>query len=65
MRDTKWASWTGKFGYQVKEIHQDVDYSNINTTCVSPTRSLVVSGGDDQKIRLFNFPVDIPKQKNR
>lgn len=65
VKNVEWASWSSKFGYQVKEIHQDVDYSNINTVCVSPSKSMVVSGGDDQKIRLFKFPVNIPKQKNK
>jgi echinoderm microtubule-associated protein-like 6 len=32
---------------------------------VNPTKSLVATGGDDQKIRLFNYPAMIPKQKNK
>lgn len=63
-RNTKWATWSGKFGFCVQEVHQDVDYSNINCVCVNPTKSLVATGGDDQKIRLFNYPVTIPKQKH-
>ena len=65
VKNVEWASWSSKFGYQVKEIHQDVDFSNINTVCINPSKTLVVSGGDDQKIRLFKFPVNIPKQKNK
>jgi microtubule-associated protein-like 6 len=26
---------------------------------------LVATGGDDQKVRLFTYPVTIPKQKNK
>lgn len=64
-KTTKWATWSGKFGFCVQEIHQDVDYTNINCVCVNPTRSLVATGGDDQKVRLFNYPVTIPKQQNK
>lgn len=64
-RNTKWATWSGKFGFCVQEIHQDVDYSNINCVCVNPTRTLVATGGDDQRVRLFTYPVTIPKQKNK
>ena len=32
---------------------------------MSPSRTLIATGGDDQKIRLFNYPVIIPKQKNK
>ena len=32
---------------------------------MNPTKSLVATGGDDQKIRLFNYPAMIPKQKNK
>lgn len=65
MRDVKWATWSGKFGAYVQEIHQDVDYSNINAVDMSPTGGLIATGGDDQKIRLFKSPVIIPKQKNK
>lgn len=65
VRDVKWATWSGKFGAYVQEIHQDVDYSNINAVDMSPTGDLIATGGDDQKIRLFKSPVIIPKQKNK
>lgn len=29
---------------------------------MSPSRGLVVTGNDDQKIRLFKYPVIVPKQ---
>jgi len=32
---------------------------------MSPSRTLIATGGDDQKIRIFNYPVIIPKQKNK
>lgn len=32
---------------------------------MSPSRSLIATGGDDQKVRLFTYPVTIPKQKNK
>ena len=32
---------------------------------MSPSRTLIATGGDDQKIRLFNYPVIVPKQKNK
>ena len=62
-KDCKWASWSAKFGFPVQEIHQDVDYSNLNCVALSPSQSLVASGSDDQKVRLFTYPVTIPKQK--
>ena len=64
-RNTKWATWSGKFGFCVQEIHQDPDYSNVNCVSVNPTRTLVATGGDDQKVRLFTYPVTIPKQQNK
>ena len=65
MRDTKWATWSGKFGACVQEIHQDVDYSNLNAVCLSPSRTLIATGSDDQKVRLFNYPAIVPKQKSK
>lgn len=65
MRNTEWATWTCKFGFPVQGIWQDVDYSNINTVCASPSRQLLATGGDDQVIRLFKYPVVVPKQKNK
>jgi WD40 repeat protein len=32
---------------------------------MSPNRDLIVTGGDDQKVRLFKYPVTFPKQKNK
>ena len=32
---------------------------------MSPSRTLIATGGDDQKIRLFNYPAIVPKQKNK
>lgn len=32
---------------------------------MSPSRSLIATGGDDQRVRLFTYPVTIPKQKNK
>jgi WD40 repeat protein len=32
---------------------------------MSPTGSLIVTGGDDQKVRLFKSPVILTKQKNK
>lgn len=42
-----------------------MDYSNINSVDMSPSRQYIVTGGDDQQIRLFKSPVIIPKQKNK
>ena len=30
---------------------------------MSPSKTLILAGYDDQKIRMFNYPVTIPKQK--
>ncbi len=65
VKDVKWASWSAKFGYAVQYIHQDSNYSHLNCVAVSPSQSLVVTGSDDQKIRIFKYPVGIPKQKSR
>ena len=64
-RDVKWASWSGKFGFCVQEIHQDVTYSHVNCVGMSPSRSLIATGSDDQKVRIFTYPVTIPKQKSK
>jgi hypothetical protein len=32
---------------------------------MSPSRTLIATGGDDQMVRLFNYPVTIPKQKSK
>lgn len=65
MRETKWATWSGKFGAYVQYIHQDSDYSNLNAVALSPSGSLVATGSDDQKVRIFKAPVIIPKQKSK
>jgi WD40 repeat protein len=64
-RDVKWASWSGKFGFCVQEIHQDCNYSHINCVGMSPSGSMIVTGSDDQKVRIFKYPVTIPKQKSK
>jgi WD40 repeat protein len=65
LKDEQWATWTCKFGFPVQGIWQGVDYTDINTVCASPSRQLLVTGGDDQIIRLFKYPAVVPKQKNK
>ena len=62
-KDCRWASWSAKFGFPVQEIHQDVTYSHINCVALSPSHSMIATGSDDQKVRIFTYPVTIPKQK--
>ena len=62
MADTRWATWTQKFGFPVQGVFQGVDYSDVNTVCRDPTEQFMAAGYDDQCIRLFKYPCYIEKQ---
>ena len=63
MRDETWATWSNKFGWMVRGIFQQVEYFSIHGVATDPSRSLIATGGTDQKVKIFKYPVLIPKQK--
>ena len=63
MKDEKWASWSNKFGWMVQGIFQQVEYFSIHSVCRDPDENLIATGGTDQKVKLFKYPVIAPKQK--
>lgn len=65
MKNEKWDSWSSKFGWMVQGIHFDPNYSKLNAVGRDNSESLIATGSDDQKVRIFKYPVLADKQKHK
>lgn len=62
MRDTEWASQTCSLSFQTVGVWpENADGTDVNTVCRSYDKSLLVSGDDWGKVKLFSFPSSQPK----
>ncbi|KAG2499991.1 hypothetical protein HYH03_002273 [Edaphochlamys debaryana] len=77
-RDTQWQSWTCTLGFPVMGVwRDDTDGTDINAVCRSNTGAfpdvdpiagdgdVVVTAGDDGRVRLFNYPCVIEDAPGR
>jgi WD40 repeat protein len=66
MRDTDWASWTCVLGWPVQGIYPAYsDGSDVNACDRSKDRSVLVTGDDFGKVRLFRYPVSDPSAESK
>ena len=57
-RSIKWGTHTCKFGYTVQGIFNgSTDPNYINSVCSSHSKSLVVSGDDDNFLNIYNCTI--------
>lgn len=47
----------------VQGIFQQVEYFSIHGVVNDPNWNLIATGGTDQKVKIFKYPVLVPKQK--
>ncbi|EGR30797.1 hypothetical protein IMG5_123400 [Ichthyophthirius multifiliis] len=64
-KDIEWATWTSKLGFPVQGVFQGVDYTDVNSVVRSGSQKFLASGNDDSKIKLFKYPVVVPKQVHK
>ena len=64
VRDTQWSTFTCKLGWPVQGIWSSgVDGTDVNSVCRSPDCTLLVSGDDSKRIKLFRFPCSKERSK--
>ena len=61
-RDTTWSTWTCVFGWPVQGIWPEYsDYSDVNSLDRHPTDSVVATGDNFSKVKLFKYPCPVKK----
>lgn len=59
-RDTDWASWTCPFGWPVAGIWPpNSDGTDINALDRSPQGTVLATGDDSSKVKLFRWPAPL------
>lgn len=64
MRDTTWATQNCSLSFSTVGVWpENADGTDVNTVCRSSDLSLLASGDDWGKVKLFSFPTSQPKVK--
>lgn len=62
MRDVQWASQSCSLSFQTVGIWPDnADGTDINAVCRSSDQSLMATGDDWGKVKLYSYPASQPK----
>lgn len=62
MRDTKWATQNCSLSFSTVGVWpENADGTDVNAVCRSSDSSLLASGDDWGKVKLFSFPTSQPK----
>lgn len=62
MRDTKWATQHCSLSFQTVGIWpENADGTDVNTVCRNSERSLIATGDDFGKVKLYSYPASQPK----
>lgn len=57
LKDTKWATWSCTYGWQVQGIFPaNSDGSDVNACSRSPDGNVLATGDDCGRVNLFRFP---------
>ncbi|ETW03494.1 hypothetical protein, variant [Aphanomyces invadans] len=57
LRDVVWDSWTCALGWPVQGIWPEfADGTDINSVCVSNSRTFVATGDDSSNVKVFRYP---------
>mmetsp|Transcript_34584 Transcript_34584/g.25723 ORF Transcript_34584/g.25723 Transcript_34584/m.25723 type:complete len:193 (-) Transcript_34584:413-991(-) len=56
VKDTEWQTWTCKLGFPVQGIWPGPDYTDVNSTCRSASRTVLATADDFGKVKLFKYP---------
>ena len=62
-KDIDWYTWTCVLGFPVIGIWPGVDMTDVNTCCISFNRSILATGEDSSKVKLFKYPCYVEKAK--
>ena len=61
-KDEKWSSWTLSLGWPVQGIFPSLaDGSDINAVERAPDHTIVATGDDFSKVKLFKYPNPVEK----
>ena len=60
-KDLDYATWTCTLGFPVQGIWTTVDYSDVNSTCRSWSRRLLLTADDFGKVNLYKYPCVVEK----
>jgi echinoderm microtubule-associated protein-like 6 len=57
LKDTAWHTWTCPLGWPVQGIWPEcADGTDINAVCASASRTMLATGDDSSRVKLFRFP---------
>jgi len=55
-KDIEWATWTCVLGFPVQGIWPGPDFTDVNSTCRSNSRTVLATADDFGKVKLFKYP---------
>lgn len=62
LRDTEWASQSCAISFETVGIWPEgVDGTDINVVATNPEKTLIATGDDFGKVKLYAFPASKPK----
>lgn len=62
MRDTEWASQTCTLSFQTLGIWpENADGTDVNTSDRSKDKSIIATGDDWGRVKIYNYPTAQPK----
>ncbi|TMW55919.1 hypothetical protein Poli38472_008567 [Pythium oligandrum] len=60
VRNVNWATWTCTLGWPVQGIWPEcADGTDVNSVCASSSRTILATGDDACKVKLFRYPCTI------
>ncbi|KAJ0405579.1 hypothetical protein P43SY_009628 [Pythium insidiosum] len=64
LKDVVWATWTCTLGWPVQGIWPEcADGTDINAVCASASRTLLATGDDSGRVKIFRYPCTIKGAK--
>jgi len=60
-KNIEYHTWTCLFGFPVQGIWPGVDYTDVNSTCRSNSRTILATADDFGKVKLFKYPCVVEK----
>ncbi|GLE07932.1 hypothetical protein PINS_up018761 [Pythium insidiosum] len=60
LKDVAWATWTCTLGWPVQGIWPEcADGTDVNAVCASASRTLLATGDDSGRVKMFRYPCTI------
>ena len=55
-KNIEWKTWTSTLGFGVQGIWPGVDFTDVNSVCRSQDGTILATGDDFGKVKLFKWP---------